>query len=81
MRKDLYGGSALNRMKIVFQIIDAIRDEFPVSSGFCVGIKLNSSDYIVGFFFCFAFADPFQTDVALSFTERRIDCALISALV
>lgn len=47
IREDLYGGSAFNRMKIVFEIIDAVRREFPLSSGFCVGVKLNSSDYVV----------------------------------
>lgn len=34
-------------MKIVFEIIDAVRAEFPMSSGFCLGLKLNSSDYVV----------------------------------
>lgn len=47
VRTDSYGGSALARMKIVFEIIDAIRKELPLSSGFALGIKLNSSDYVV----------------------------------
>ena len=34
-------------MTLLFRIIDAVRKEFPQSSGFCVGIKLNSSDYVV----------------------------------
>lgn len=47
VRTDSYGGSALARMKIVFEIIDAIRKELPLSSGFALGVKLNSSDYVV----------------------------------
>lgn len=31
----------------MFKIIDAVRDRCPQSSGFCIGVKLNSSDYVV----------------------------------
>ena len=47
LRTDAYGGSPRARTKLLFEIIDAIRNEFPSSSGFCVGIKLNSADYVV----------------------------------
>ncbi|KAM0787786.1 hypothetical protein ACM66B_003840 [Microbotryomycetes sp. NB124-2] len=48
LRTDEYGGSAKNRLRIVLEIISAIRTELPLESGFCVGIKLNSSDYVKG---------------------------------
>lgn len=50
VRTDSYGGSPLARMKLLFRIIDAVRKECPQSSGFCLGIKLNSSDYVVSGF-------------------------------
>lgn len=34
-------------MNLLLAIVSAIRKELPTSSGFCVGIKLNSSDYVV----------------------------------
>lgn len=48
------------RMKIVFEIIDAIRAELPLSSGFALGIKLNSSDYVVSSSYhpCLVETDP-----------------------
>ncbi|GAA5907114.1 hypothetical protein JCM5296_003460 [Sporobolomyces johnsonii] len=47
-RTDLYGGTARKRLNLLFRIVDAIRAEFPQESGFCLGIKLNSSDYVKG---------------------------------
>lgn len=41
-RKDAYGGSPLARVRIVVDIIRAIRAVVP--SSFCIGIKLNSAD-------------------------------------
>lgn len=29
-------------------MVDAVRDECPQKSGFCLGIKLNSSDFVKG---------------------------------
>ncbi|KAK4701676.1 xeroderma pigmentosum group C-complementing protein, partial [Phenoliferia sp. Uapishka_3] len=46
LREDSYGGSPRARMKLLLRIITEIRKELPIKSGFCVGIKLNSSDYI-----------------------------------
>ncbi|GAA5842558.1 hypothetical protein JCM11251_004903 [Rhodosporidiobolus azoricus] len=48
LRTDEYGGSARKRLALLFRIVDAIRAELPQSSGFCVGIKLNASDYVKG---------------------------------
>lgn len=47
IRTDGYGGSPRARVTLLFEIIDAIRNEFPMETGFCLGIKLNSSDYVV----------------------------------
>lgn len=46
-RTDDYGGSARKRLTLLFRIIDAIRLELPQEKGFCLGVKLNSSDYVV----------------------------------
>ncbi|KAA1084457.1 hypothetical protein PGT21_028380 [Puccinia graminis f. sp. tritici] len=45
-RHDEYGMSATNRLRILFQIIDAIRSSVPES--FCLSIKLNCSDLSEG---------------------------------
>ncbi|GJN89166.1 hypothetical protein Rhopal_002140-T1 [Rhodotorula paludigena] len=45
-RTDDYGGSARKRLTLLFRIIDAIRLELPQEKGFCLGVKLNSSDYV-----------------------------------
>ncbi|TQS31951.1 hypothetical protein Golomagni_07751, partial [Golovinomyces magnicellulatus] len=42
-RTDKYGGSAVNRVRIVVEVIEAIRKVVPKS--FCVGIKFNSVDH------------------------------------
>ncbi|KAI5476723.1 hypothetical protein MNV49_007313 [Pseudohyphozyma bogoriensis] len=46
LRTDDYGGTPRKRLQLVFRIIAAVRKEYPSSSGFCLGIKLNSSDYV-----------------------------------
>ncbi|GAA5873899.1 hypothetical protein JCM8547_008635 [Rhodosporidiobolus lusitaniae] len=48
LRNDEYGGSARKRLTLLSRIIDAIRAELPQKSGFCLGVKLNSSDYVKG---------------------------------
>ena len=45
-RTDDYGGGIANRMRIVFEIIQAVREA--VGAGFPVGIKINASDQLVG---------------------------------
>lgn len=42
-RTDSYGGSALNRVRIVVEVIEAMRRVVPKS--FCIGIKFNSVDH------------------------------------
>ncbi|KAJ2979781.1 hypothetical protein NQ176_g3042 [Zarea fungicola] len=43
VRADIYGGSAKNRVRIIVEILQAVRRVVP--SGFCVGLKLNSVDH------------------------------------
>ena len=45
-RADNYGGGIASRMRIVFEIIQAVREA--VGEGFPVGIKINASDKLVG---------------------------------
>ncbi|CDR44782.1 hypothetical protein NBRC10512_005880 [Rhodotorula toruloides] len=48
LRTDAYGGTARKRLTLLFRIVDAIRAELPQKRGFCVGVKLNCSDFIKG---------------------------------
>lgn len=48
-RTDEYGGSLLNRARLIFQISDAIRARVPDKS-FSLGIKLNSVEFQQGGF-------------------------------
>ncbi|KAI8446974.1 hypothetical protein BY996DRAFT_8444693, partial [Phakopsora pachyrhizi] len=43
LRTDEYGGTPLNRMRFIFDIISAVRRKLPKS--FCLSVKLNSGDY------------------------------------
>lgn len=43
-RKDQYGGSLENRARLITEIADAIREKVP-STGFSVGIKINSVEF------------------------------------
>uniref|UniRef100_A0AC34F973 NADH:flavin oxidoreductase/NADH oxidase N-terminal domain-containing protein n=1 Tax=Panagrolaimus sp. ES5 TaxID=591445 RepID=A0AC34F973_9BILA len=44
-RTDKYGGTPENRARIIVEINDAIRKEIPASTGFIIGIKLNSVEF------------------------------------
>lgn len=44
-RTDKYGGSLENRTRFLLEITCAIRDRVPTSTGFIVGIKLNSVEF------------------------------------
>ncbi|WKY00115.1 hypothetical protein Q1695_014745 [Nippostrongylus brasiliensis] len=44
-RMDKYGGSVENRFRVIREIYDAIRKEIDTSTGFLVGIKMNSVEY------------------------------------
>jgi 2,4-dienoyl-CoA reductase-like NADH-dependent reductase (Old Yellow Enzyme family) len=45
VRTDEYGGSPRNRLRFLFEVLDAVRARLP--RPFILGIKLNSADYIV----------------------------------
>ncbi|CAD6185460.1 unnamed protein product [Caenorhabditis auriculariae] len=47
-RTDSYGGCLENRLRIVLEIYDAIRAKIPASTGFLVGIKMNSVEFQEG---------------------------------
>uniref|UniRef100_A0A1I7S635 Oxidored_FMN domain-containing protein n=1 Tax=Bursaphelenchus xylophilus TaxID=6326 RepID=A0A1I7S635_BURXY len=44
-RTDKYGGSAEKRAQIVVDVYNAIREKIPASTGFVIGIKLNSVEF------------------------------------
>ncbi|KAI3578714.1 hypothetical protein IWW34DRAFT_805374 [Fusarium oxysporum f. sp. albedinis] len=44
-RTDEYGGSIANRARIIVEIVDAIRTRVPASTGFVLGIKINSVEF------------------------------------
>lgn len=44
-RTDKYGGSLSNRARIIIEIADAIREKVGTSSGFVLGIKINSVEF------------------------------------
>ncbi|CAD5208639.1 unnamed protein product [Bursaphelenchus xylophilus] len=45
LRDDRYGGSAEKRAQILVDIYNAIREKIPASTGFVIGIKLNSVEF------------------------------------
>jgi 2,4-dienoyl-CoA reductase-like NADH-dependent reductase (Old Yellow Enzyme family) len=49
-RTDQYGGSLTNRSRIILEIAKSIREKLPTSTGFMVGIKLNSVEFQDGGF-------------------------------
>lgn len=49
-RTDKYGGSIENRARIIVEIAQSIRKELPSSSGFILGIKINSVEFQTGGF-------------------------------
>jgi 2,4-dienoyl-CoA reductase-like NADH-dependent reductase (Old Yellow Enzyme family) len=49
-RTDKYGGSLANRSRIILEIAKSIRSKLPVSTGFVIGIKLNSVEFQDGGF-------------------------------
>lgn len=44
-RTDEYGGSLQNRARLITEIADEIREKVPTSTGFIVGIKINSVEF------------------------------------
>jgi 2,4-dienoyl-CoA reductase-like NADH-dependent reductase (Old Yellow Enzyme family) len=49
-RTDQYGGSLENRARIITEIAASIRQKLPTSSGFMIGIKINSVEFQEGGF-------------------------------
>ena len=49
-RTDQYGGSLENRARIIIEIANSIRQKLPTSTGFMVGIKINSVEFQEGGF-------------------------------
>jgi hypothetical protein len=49
-RTDQYGGSVENRARIIIEIAASIRKKLPASTGFMVGIKINSVEFQEGGF-------------------------------
>ncbi|KAJ1346122.1 hypothetical protein KIN20_000827 [Parelaphostrongylus tenuis] len=47
-RTDMYGGSVRNRMRVIIEILEAIRREIDMSTGFLIGIKTNSVEFQEG---------------------------------
>ncbi|KPI37029.1 NADH oxidase [Cyphellophora attinorum] len=50
LRTDKYGGSLENRARIIIEIAQSIRSRVPASSGFMLGIKINSVEFQKGGF-------------------------------
>ncbi|KAE8377495.1 hypothetical protein BDV26DRAFT_281787 [Aspergillus bertholletiae] len=44
-RTDEYGGSLENRARLMVEVAQSIRQELPSSSGFILGIKINSAEF------------------------------------
>lgn len=44
-RTDEYGGSLTNRARIITEIADSIRQAVPASTGFILGVKINSVEF------------------------------------
>lgn len=49
LRTDEYGGSLENRSRIIFEILDAIKEKIP-DPKFSLSVKINSHDFIEGGF-------------------------------
>ncbi|EXJ64586.1 oxidoreductase [Cladophialophora yegresii CBS 114405] len=49
-RTDQYGGSLQNRARLILEIAQSIRQQLPSSSGFILGIKINSVEFQEGGF-------------------------------
>lgn len=70
-RQDAYGGSLQNRMRLLLEIISAVRDA--VGRQFPVGIKLNATDQLEG-----GFAEDESLEVISAIDKMEIDLIDIS---
>ena len=70
-REDAYGGSLYNRMRLLLEVIDAVRNA--VGPEFPVGIKLNATDQLEG-----GFAEDESLEVIAAVDQTPIDLIDIS---
>jgi 2,4-dienoyl-CoA reductase-like NADH-dependent reductase (Old Yellow Enzyme family) len=70
-RTDAYGGSLQNRMRLMLEVISAVRKA--VGSKYPVGLKLNATDQLEG-----GFADVESLEVIAALDETAIDLIDIS---
>lgn len=70
-REDAYGGSLQNRMRLLFQVIEAVRKA--VGPKYPVGIKLNATDQLEG-----GFAEDEALEVIAAVNRTTIDLIDIS---
>ncbi|MEM9969128.1 MAG: NADH:flavin oxidoreductase/NADH oxidase family protein [Pseudomonadota bacterium] len=70
-RGDAYGGSLENRMRLLLEVIDAVRDA--VGPGFPIGVKLNATDQLEG-----GFAEDEALEVIAAVDQTTIDLIDIS---
>ena len=70
-RDDAYGGSLQNRMRLLLEVIDAVRNA--VGPEFPVGIKLNATDQLEG-----GFAEDEALEVIAAVDQMAIDLIDIS---
>lgn len=70
-REDAYGGALQNRMRLLLEIINAIRDA--VGPNFPIGVKLNATDQIEG-----GFAEDEALEVIAAVDQTAIDLTDIS---
>ena len=66
-RTDEYGGSPGGRIKFLQRLVQEVRDACPVP--FCVGVKLNSGDYMG--------ADGLSRDEALEQVRWLVECGMV----
>ncbi|KAI0391954.1 NADH:flavin oxidoreductase/NADH oxidase [Xylariaceae sp. FL0594] len=71
-RTDEYGGSLLNRARIIFEIVDEIRNRVKDDS-FIIGIKLNSVEFQTG-----GFTPEECRDLCIELEKHRMDFVELS---
>ncbi len=70
-RDDAYGGSLASRMRLLLEVVQAVRDA--VDPGFVVAVKLNATDQLEG-----GFAEKESLEVVAALDETGIDLIDIS---
>lgn len=65
-RSDQYGGSIGNRMRLLLEVVDAVRSAIPASAA--IGVKLNTTDFLRG-----GFDEEDAKKVVRALSDRRVD--------